>query len=618
MSGDSPLVGRRLEGRYRIDRHLADGGMGSVYVAHDERLERDIAVKVLRPDLARDPAFVRRFQREAQAAARLNDPHVVAVHDQGQDGDVLFLVMELVRGHTLRDLLRDAASTFGQRLAVFDQMLAGLAAAHREGIAHRDVKPENVLLDLQGHVTVADFGLARAVAASARASNSDVLLGTASYLSPEQVETGRADERSDVYAAGLVLYEILSGQRAFSGDVPMHVAYQHVHGDVPELADTVPHALEARAIIAAATARNPAERLPDAAALRHVFDAFHRRWTREELTAPAPQERDPISASTEAAPSHTAVLKAGATRALPAPMAPHRRPTRSRRGALTALGSVAVLGIAALVARPHLSHTVPTVNGQVQGDAVARLRAAGFAVRTATIASDTVPAERAVGTNPPAGSQHWFSETVTLNMSSGPRMVLVPHVAGLSETAARARLDDVDLRVASVTRHPDRSAAGTALGLDRAAGERIRHGSALTLTVSSGPAAITVPDVTKTDGTKAVSRLHQLGLASTEQRASDDNVPSGQVISTNPSAGHVLHTGDTVTVTVSTGRQQVNLPDVTGMSASDAVSTLHDAGFSVGGVGWLDTLFDRTVSTQSPTGGGTTKVPKGTKVTLGF
>ncbi|HEU4331245.1 MAG TPA: protein kinase, partial [Lapillicoccus sp.] len=260
------VVGRLLDGRYRVLSHLADGGMATVYLALDERLDREVAVKVMHDNLARDSTFVTRFRREARSAARLSHPNVVAVYDQGEDQGQMFLAMEYVPGRTLRDVLTDEGPlTPRAALDLFDPILQAIAAAHDAGLIHRDVKPENVILRDDGLVKVADFGLARAVTAATTTNASGTLLGTVAYLSPEQVERGIADARSDVYAAGLVLYEMLTGRKAFDGDSPIHVAYQHVHGSVPmpsQTIRTVPQ--ECDQLVALATARDPDQRPADA------------------------------------------------------------------------------------------------------------------------------------------------------------------------------------------------------------------------------------------------------------------------------------------------------------------------------------------------------------------
>ncbi len=263
------LVGRVVDGRYRIERRLARGGMATVYEATDLRLDRAVAVKIMHPDLAEDVAFVSRFVREAKSAARLSDPHVVAVYDQGADGDIVYLIMEYVAGRTVRDVLREYGRlTAEQALTILDPVLQALDAAHHAGFVHRDVKPENVLLTDDGRVKVADFGLARAIsAATSTAATQGLLIGTVAYLSPEQVERGIADARSDVYGAGILLYEMVTGSVPFAGETPLAVAYQHVNAAVPapsSIRHGVPAALDA--IVARATARDSDDRYPSAAA----------------------------------------------------------------------------------------------------------------------------------------------------------------------------------------------------------------------------------------------------------------------------------------------------------------------------------------------------------------
>ena len=260
------LVGRVLDGRYRVLSHIADGGMATVYLALDTRLDREVALKVMRPGLASDETFVSRFRREARSAARLSHPNVVAVFDQGEDGGNMFLAMEYVPGLTLREVMEaEGPLTPRAALDIMDPVLQALASAHRAGIIHRDVKPENVILREDGTVKVADFGLARAVTTQTTTAQSGMLLGTVAYLSPEQVERGIADARSDVYAAGLILFEMLTGSKAFTGDTPIHVAYQHVHGSVPAPSSRVPSVpAELDALVALATSRDPDQRPADA------------------------------------------------------------------------------------------------------------------------------------------------------------------------------------------------------------------------------------------------------------------------------------------------------------------------------------------------------------------
>ena len=261
-----PLVGELVDGRYRVLRHLADGGMATVLLATDTRLDREVALKVMRPDLAADPAFVSRFRREARSAARLSHPHVVPVFDQGEDAGRVFLAMEYVEGRTLRAVVdAEGALTPRAALDLMDAVLTGLAAAHDAGYIHRDIKPENVLIADSGAVKVADFGLARAVTSQTTTADDGVLYGTVAYLSPEQVERGVADARSDIYAAGLVLFELLTGTRAIDGESPIHVAFQHVHDGVPAPSERVPELPTVLdEVVGLATHRDPDERPRDA------------------------------------------------------------------------------------------------------------------------------------------------------------------------------------------------------------------------------------------------------------------------------------------------------------------------------------------------------------------
>ncbi|MCW2666673.1 MAG: spk, partial [Frankiales bacterium] len=272
-----PLVGRLLDGRYRLEETVARGGMATVYTATDTRLDRTVAVKVMHRALADDPEFVARFTREAKAAARLSSPEVVAVHDQGTDPDsgLAYLVMEHIRGGTLRDLVREqGAQSPARAVALMRPVLRALAAAHAAGLVHRDVKPENVLLGDDGRIKVADFGLARAIEASTLTATTGLLLGTAAYLSPEQVQHGAVDTRSDVYAAGVVLWELLTGTPPYGGDSAISLAYRHVHEDVPPPSTVVagiPRALDE--LVVRATRREPSARPVDAGAFLAELDA---------------------------------------------------------------------------------------------------------------------------------------------------------------------------------------------------------------------------------------------------------------------------------------------------------------------------------------------------------
>lgn len=327
-----PASGTVLDGRYRLGAMIARGGMSTVYRGLDTRLDRPVAVKVMSPQYVADPTFLSRFEREARLAASLGHPGVVAMYDQGQDGDLVFLVMELVDGGTLRDLIRERGPLpVPVVLAVLDPLLDALAAAHAAGLVHRDVKPENVLISARGSVKIADFGLVRAVGSQTVATG-DVILGTVAYLSPEQVATGVSDARTDVYAAGIVAFEMLTGRPPFEGDNPMSVAYQHVHSDVPAPStrvDDVPAQLDE--LIVAATARNPDDRPRDASAflaeLRDVRTALHLPI----VPVPIPVRPRPSPTHRSRSRSITRPVRPAPACCRPTRRARHTRPTRLRR-----------------------------------------------------------------------------------------------------------------------------------------------------------------------------------------------------------------------------------------------------------------------------------------------
>ncbi|QGN59410.1 protein kinase [Nostocoides sp. HKS02] len=341
------LLGRVFDGRYRVQSHIADGGMASVYLALDTRLDRDVALKILRRDLAQDDAFVSRFRREARSAARLSHPNVVSVFDQGEDEGHMFLAMEYVPGQTLREVMRaEGPLTPRAALDIMGPVLQALSAAHRAGIIHRDVKPENIILrEDDGTVKVADFGLARAVTTQTTASQTGVLLGTVAYLSPEQVERGIADARSDVYAAGLILFEMLTGSKAFTGETPIHIAYQHVHGSVPAPSSRVTSVpTELDALVALATARDPDHRPTDAGDFLAEVRRSRAMLTATELDRRPEGPATPDGGVSTVAVDRTSALPVGSTgeraRSLPPVALPIDR-TPTTPPAVTAMATTA-------------------------------------------------------------------------------------------------------------------------------------------------------------------------------------------------------------------------------------------------------------------------------------
>ncbi len=511
-----PLVGRLLDRRYRVLDRIARGGMSTVYRGIDERLDREVAVKVMSPELSSDPAFSDRFEREARAAARLSHVNVVAVHDHGveygPDGPSVFLVMELVRGRTLRDLIRERGGRFSpaQAVSLLEPVVNALAAAHRAGLVHRDVKPENILLSDQGVVKVADFGLARAVNADAASTRTGLMMGTVAYCAPEQITRGRVSPRTDVYAAGIVLFELLTGRPPFGGESPMAIAYQHVHSRVPAPSArnrAVPAELDE--IVVAATDSDPDGRPADAAAmLAELADA---RLSLRLPVVPVPSRQSPAALPAEP-DARTSALHRGyhPTRVAPTPRAsvparpPARPPARASRRVRRRRGwvfAILVLVLGALCASAGLMvvHRMRTSSGpaQVQRFPVPRTadmtpQAARHAlaavpvrvsVASARVSSADVPAGRVTGTRPSAGSPVRRNAVVTLVLSSGPPLVAVPRIGSGEKVAdATAALTAVGL-VAHVDRSYDGGIFGRVIYVDPEIGTRIRAGSTVTLTV---------------------------------------------------------------------------------------------------------------------------------------
>jgi beta-lactam-binding protein with PASTA domain len=610
-----PLTGQVLSGRYRIGPRIARGGMASVYEALDLRLDRTCAVKVMHPGLGDDTAFADRFTREARAAARLSHPNVVSVFDQAEDPDVdggtLYLVMELVPGHTLRDVIRDEAPmSAAKALAVIEPVVSALAAAHRSGLVHRDIKPENVLIAPDGRVKVADFGLAKAVSTDTQhTATGGVIIGTVSYLAPELVVDGTCDARADVYAAGVVLYELLTGDKPHDGESPIAVAYKHVHEDVPPPSASTPGIPPyVDALVARATARDRDQRPADAGVLLHQLHRVSQAlagqvWEDDELTADLAPAASvvPVSDDTHAldllpmAPAeYVEPVELGSGRKDPAPppglpqvIHPGGRPRRSRRGPLLLVAAL-VLALAAGLGAYWFGWArytaAPGVIGMTQQAATVKLDHAGFDVAVGDPAySETVPKGSVVSTDPQPGSRVLDHGTITLTVSQGKERYAVPKLRGLTVDQAQDSLLAEHLVYGrSVERWSEKVAKGQVIGSNPPAGRRERRSTAVDLLVSKGPAPIRVRDWTGKPATRAEQVLQAQGLqVDATDREFSDTVPEGRVMSQDPTTG-VLHRGDTVSLTVSKGPELVQVPgDLSAMGVEAARSLLEGLGFHV-------------------------------------
>lgn len=616
-----PLVGRLLDGRYAVRSRIARGGMATVYLAVDQRLDRDVALKVMHAGLSGDEDFVRRFIREARSAARLSHPGVVQVFDQGEDDGVVFLAMEHVPGRTLRDLMRERGPlTPREALDLFEPVLDALAAAHRSGIVHRDVKPENVLLADDGRVKVADFGLARAVSASTVASQTGVLLGTVAYLAPEQVERGIADARSDVYAAGVLLFEMLTASKPFEGETALQVAYQHVHDDVPApstRASGIAPAVDD--LVLAAAAHDPDDRPGDARQLLVAVREARRRMgdadlDRRPIARAAPPRQSRSESTVSFGPRPALDHRAGDT-GLIAVRPPE--PVRRRRGGLVALAVVALAVVLAgaggwyLSVGPGAYTNVPPVVGSDQAAAEAALRKAELASTSAPEYSDTAPKGQVIRTDPTSRVRK--GGAVTLVVSRGPERYLVPRLAGMTESTARDALANNKLGVGPVRRvYDEKAAKGRVISSDPAAAKPLRARTPVALVVSRGRRPIPITSYVGKPGTDAKAALTEAGFDVSTTTRFDEKVPVGDVITQEPSSGSGFRGAD-VALVVSKGPELVAVPSVVGQQVEPAKRLLESQGFKV----VLQQAFGGyfgTVRFQNPSAG--SRVKRGATVTL--
>lgn len=583
--GGAGLVGQILEDRYRVDSYLARGGMSTVYEGVDLRLDRPVAIKVMTPQYASDPTFLKRFEREARAAAKLDNPHVVGVYDQGRDGDSVFLIMELVDGGTLRDLMHQQGQlSVRVALSVLEPVLDALAAAHQAGLIHRDVKPENVLISSRGEVKVADFGLVRAVTSTTMATG-DVILGTVAYLSPEQVETGAADERSDVYSAGIVGYEMLTGRPPFVGDNAISVAYQHVHGDVPPVADHAPGVPAAiAAVIDDATSRDSLARPADAG-------EFLRRLRGARLQAGLSLAAVPVPHVARRAPA------ARATAVQPSPHRPDRIPPpprarstvqlqRRRRRRIRLAIFIAVLALVAAAAAGGIWlanrwTSAPDIVRQPEGAAVDAVESAGLQVALTTRYDDAVPSGQIAAMDPQADTRMRSGAAVTLVVSSG-RPVVPDIPPGMAQDAAEAAIRRVSLTPvtdASSNVYDDVLAAGTVVSTEPAAGQQATIGSDVLLVLSRGPQPELVPEVSGKLTEDAQNKLLVEGFTLGPLKTRfDADVASGTVIGTDPPAGSAKPRGTAISLILAVS---VTVPEAPSGPVADAAEALRKDGFTV-------------------------------------
>ncbi|MFR9779756.1 Stk1 family PASTA domain-containing Ser/Thr kinase [Micromonospora sp. MS34] len=648
------LLGSLIDGRYRIRGRVARGGMATVYTATDERLERTVAVKIIHPTQApearaRMAGFLQRFTDEAKTIARLTHPNVVAVYDQGVHAGLPYLVMEYVRGRTLRDVLTERRRLNpAEALAIAEQMLAAIAAAHRAGLVHRDVKPENVLVAeaptggpanlVDSVVKVADFGLARAVEASAE-ENGNQLMATVAYVAPELVTEGRADPRTDVYSAGIVLFEMLTGRVPYDGDRAVEVAWQHVDRDVPApstLVPGLPKVLDD--LVGRATRRDPGARPTDAGALLAELQVVRddlgnsnshttvlRRVADE---APVAQPTMVVAAVRPAErPAWARLPEAGGQR-------PHRRRaavedetvgarlaglrTRvmgSPRGRLAVTAAAVVLGLMAAFGGWWFGvgrYTVaPQLVSLTKAEAEAQAARGGFTLRYAEPRYDEkVPKDSVLGQDPTSAARIVKGGTITLTLSLGPEQVSVPDVVGQDFELAKSQLTDAKLvAVKGPAKYDDALPAGVVLETNPKTGTVVKPGAKVTLVLSKGRAPISVPNLVGKNINEARNLLAQLGLTPVEAYKDSDK-PRDEVLGQSPADGAGVEKGTQVKLEISKGPAQVVVPRVVDMPCQQAKQVLESQGFPVN----VQLNPNGTARFQNP--GENTPVPPGTTVTV--
>lgn len=627
---------RLLSERYELGDPLGYGGMSEVHRGLDTRLGRDVAVKVLRADLARDPQFQLRFRREAQNSASLNHPAIVAVYDTGEVesefGTLPYIVMEFVDGQTLREIVKTTGPMTQQRVVeVMADVCAALDFSHRHNIIHRDVKPANVMINGVGAVKVMDFGIARALGEGQNVTQTAAVIGTAQYLSPEQARGEAVDARSDVYAAGCVLFELLTGEPPFTGDTPVAVAYQHVREDPrapSQLNPSVPPALDA--VVLKALSKNPANRYQSAAEMR--ADLIRVR-NGEPVHAPlvmSEHERTHMMA-------HDGATQAMATRRLDAggpatgrhTMPPHHPDygDDERRGggrkALLWVAALAVIGLLGFVGFQLFSSSgpdqvsVPDVLGQSPDQARQTITQAGLLFSQQDQPSDVAQVGKVVRTDPGGGNQVPENSRVTVYVGSGPAQVTVPSVEGLSPDEAEAKLRAAGLQVGGRTERDtsDSSQVGKVITSDPGPGQQVSGNTAVSLVVGRRQQTVAVPDVAGQSADTARTTLQNAGFQSISTTEVDSSSSAGQAVGTNPSAGTRVAPDQTITIQISRGNQN-QVPNVVGQRVDSAISTLQEAGLSpsIRQVDVSDSSQNGVVLQQSPSGG--SEASSGQTVTL--
>jgi eukaryotic-like serine/threonine-protein kinase len=627
----SDLSGELIDGRYQLISQIAQGGMASIYSALDTRLDRKVAVKIMHPHLAQDEAFVNRFIREAKAAAALTHPNAVSVQDQGWNTNgvpAVFIVMEMVEGSTLREYL-DESGKFGvaQTLQYLTAILGALAAAHKLGIIHRDIKPENILISNDGRIKIADFGLAHgALIGSTLTAESSVVLGSVSYLSPEQVQRGISDARSDVYSTGILAYELLVGEKPFSGDSPIQIAYMHVNNRVPRVSQSrsdIPKELDD--LIYSATSSNPDERPRDAAVflsgIQDIARSIDPKRNQLSLELDIPMQKiseksskmkkkklkpEPVTEITEEKPKRE--MTAGTKR---------RISKRVRRNRIIAAMLAVALGIGSWYALigPGSRIVVPSVVGASVEEANAALAPLGLTSEVIERRFDEdIASGKILASDPSGGDKVDAGGRVNLVVSKGQERYVIPVLTGLTPAAALKVLTSQPLKTAGISEAFNTTIPkGLVISSNPSSGQKVKRDTPVSILVSKGVEEIALTTYVGQSADQAQNELTEAGFNVESSFAFSESVAAGAVVSQAPSGVVSAPKGSTITLVVSKGSKFVFIPNVYSIETNKAMATLKDLGLKVK-VRSIGKKTIKYVTNVSPKIGA--KVLRGTVVTI--
>ena len=606
------LTGELIDNRYLLQRILASGGMATIYAGLDTRLDRPVAVKIMHPHLANDEAFVSRFIKEAKATAALSHPNIVSIQDQGWNeggAPAVFIVMELVEGSTLRDFLNEqGALSIDQLFQFLNPVASALSAAHHIGIIHRDIKPENILIAKDGRVKVADFGLAAgSIIGQTMTAESSVVLGSVSYLSPEQVQRGIADARSDIYALGIVMFEMLAGKKPYDGETPIQIAYKHVNERIPNLRsinEDIPEAIAE--IVFAATSPNPDQRPKDAEELLNKLrsiqaqiDPKRRQLSLELDIPPAPisvAKRKNIRGKVKVASAFEGLKEKTSQIISPKQnitsnvlkedsVATKRRKTskrvkRNRAIALLLLLAV-IFGVYSILGAGRI--TVPSLAGMTQKEASATLKVLGLKSEIGEeVFSEDIPVGKVISSTPGGGGKVGKAGSVKLNISKGKERIVIPSLVGLTPDIAIQKLAELGLKAGDTTEIFSALAEkGFVTGTDPKDASEVKRNSIVNIFVSKGVEQVSLTSYVGKGGEEALSELTDAGFDVTPAYKFSDTILPGLVISQDPDSAAQINKGSKVILNISKGPEFIYVPNVISKTANQATLDLENKGLKV-------------------------------------